>query len=244
MPKMSRAQAIGSKMIKTIIKIFLNFLNHFMFFGKSDIKLSSSKLLFLKIRTDKTNRINLKHSYLSRTTLKITGRENLIQADYASLERCDIVINGESNVLIVEKGAKLRKANVIIRGSGNTIKIGKATTFGTVRMINVGKENIIEIGENCLFSDYIEIWASDTHSIYDRDGNFINPEQPVSIGDCVWVGSHVTILKGVNIGDGAIIGMNSMVTKNIESHTVNVGNPLRVIKRDITWSNAYAPLCS
>jgi acetyltransferase-like isoleucine patch superfamily enzyme len=53
---------------------------------------------------------------------------------------------------------------------------------------------------------------------------------PIIIEDDVWIGHNTTILKGVTIGRGAIIGSNSVVTKNIESYSVNVGNPLRVVQ--------------
>lgn len=53
----------------------------------------------------------------------------------------------------------------------------------------------------------------------------------VKIGNDVWIGTNVTILSGVTIGDGAIIGAGSVVTKNIEPYTINVGVPVRAIKK-------------
>ena len=50
------------------------------------------------------------------------------------------------------------------------------------------------------------------------------------IGKNVWIGSDCTILPGVTIGDGAIIGAGSVVTKSIPANTIAVGNPARVIK--------------
>lgn len=51
------------------------------------------------------------------------------------------------------------------------------------------------------------------------------------IGNDVWIGQNVTILPGVNIGDGAIIGLNSTVASNIPPYSITVGNPARVIKK-------------
>ena len=51
------------------------------------------------------------------------------------------------------------------------------------------------------------------------------------IGNDVWIGQNATILPGVNIGDGAIIGLNSTVAKNIPPYSIAVGNPARVIKK-------------
>lgn len=51
------------------------------------------------------------------------------------------------------------------------------------------------------------------------------------IGNDVWIGENVTILPGIHIGNGAIIGMNSTVGSNIESYSIAVGNPARVIRK-------------
>ncbi len=53
----------------------------------------------------------------------------------------------------------------------------------------------------------------------------------VTIGNNVWIGGSVTILPGVQIGDNVTIGAGSVVTKNIPTGTVAVGNPCRVIKK-------------
>ncbi len=53
---------------------------------------------------------------------------------------------------------------------------------------------------------------------------------PVRIGNCVWLGAGVIVLPGVEIGDNSVIGAGSVVTKNIPSNVVAVGNPCRVIR--------------
>lgn len=60
-------------------------------------------------------------------------------------------------------------------------------------------------------------------------GEFNN--QPITIGDRVWIGGNVTILPGVTIGDEAVIGAGSVVTKDIPSGVVAVGNPCRVLRK-------------
>ncbi len=51
------------------------------------------------------------------------------------------------------------------------------------------------------------------------------------VGNDVWIGQNVTILPGVHINDGAIIGANSVVAKDIPAYHIAVGNPCRVIKK-------------
>lgn len=54
--------------------------------------------------------------------------------------------------------------------------------------------------------------------------------KPVTIEDDVWIGSRVTILPGVHIGKGVIIGAGSVVTKDIPPYTIVAGNPAKIVK--------------
>lgn len=58
----------------------------------------------------------------------------------------------------------------------------------------------------------------------------IGEEREVVIGNDVWIGSRVTILPGVHIGNGVIIGASSVVTKDVPDYVVVAGNPARVCK--------------
>ena len=51
------------------------------------------------------------------------------------------------------------------------------------------------------------------------------------VGNDVWIGQNVTILPGVHIGDGAIIGLNSIVTRDVEPYTIVAGNPARPVRK-------------
>jgi len=71
---------------------------------------------------------------------------------------------------------------------------------------------------------------------HDYDGGEAIPygerviRKAVTVGDFVWCGANVTLLPGVNIGEGAVIGAGSVVTKDIPAYAVAGGNPARVIK--------------
>ena len=60
--------------------------------------------------------------------------------------------------------------------------------------------------------------------------NIINKGDTV-VGNDVWLGNGATIMQGVSLGDGAIVGTNSLVTKDVPPYTVVGGNPARVIRK-------------
>lgn len=189
-----------------------------------------------RFRVGATNFLQIEGSSITKSHISISGIGNNVIFRGEHLTKCYISVTGNNNRIVVEAGVGISDGNIIIRGKECIIQIGEKTTFGGVRIVNVGCSNVINIGKGCLFSDNIEIWASDTHYIYNDIGNLINMPKPIYIDDHVWVGSHVTILKGVKIGEGAIIGMQSVITKDIEPACVYVGNPAKCIRRDIKWS--------
>jgi acetyltransferase-like isoleucine patch superfamily enzyme len=58
---------------------------------------------------------------------------------------------------------------------------------------------------------------------------------PVAIGDNVWIGAKAIILKGVTIGDGAVVAAGSVVTKDVAPGVLVAGNPARTLKSNVQW---------
>ena len=113
------------------------------------------------------------------------------------------------------------------------------TDFG--KNITIGKNVFINSG--CHFQDQGGVWIGDGvllgHNVVvatinhdlDPKNNCKNHYAPVTIQDHVWIGSNVTILPGVTIGEWASVAAGAVVTKNVESYTVVGGVPAKVIKR-------------
>ncbi len=90
----------------------------------------------------------------------------------------------------------------------------------------------IKIGNDVRIARNVIIRDTDGHQILnDRHA----PTQDIEIGNHVWIGLNVTILKGVKIGNGSIIGAGSVVNKDISSNSLAVGVPAKVIKTNIEW---------
>lgn len=89
------------------------------------------------------------------------------------------------------------------------------------------------IGDNVMMAPEVKIYTRN-HRFDRKDIPMIKqgttPVKPVIIGNDVWIGSRVIILPGVTIGDGAIIGAGSVVTKDVPPYSIFAGNPAKFIR--------------
>jgi maltose O-acetyltransferase len=115
----------------------------------------------------------------------------------------------------------------ILSHEGARISIGDHTFINYGSSISAHKR--VKIGHHCLLGHYTFIIDNNEHDVDHRD--VVSPSAPVTIGDHVWIGSHVTILPGVSIGDHAAVGAGSVVTKDIPANCLAVGNPARVVRQ-------------
>ena len=110
---------------------------------------------------------------------------------------------------------------------GKNIKIGKNVFINACCRFQ--DQGGIEIGDGSLIGHNTTIATLNHDFNPDKRAN-LHPS-PVKIGKNVWIGSDCTILPGVEIGDGAVIGAGSVVTKNVPANSIAVGSPARIIKQ-------------
>ncbi|AEG18353.1 CatB-related O-acetyltransferase [Methanobacterium paludis] len=129
---------------------------------------------------------------------------------------------------------KLKRKNVII---------GKYT-YGNPKIFMWTDKYVVKIGNFCSIAKNCVIIVDGNHRMnlittYPLKEKFMKEEcskyplgkgKGIKIGNDVWIGLNVTILPGVEIGDGAIIGAGSMVTKNVGDYEIVAGNPTKHIK--------------
>lgn len=127
-------------------------------------------------------------------------------------------------------GVKIRSAKRIM--VGNNVRIGENSY--------INGRGGITIGNNVKFGPQVFIWTWN-HNYYAPKRlpyDDICIEGPVKIGDDVWIGAKANIVPGVTIGDGAVVAMCAVVTKDVPSCAVVGGNPAKILKyRDVEVYN-------
>lgn len=122
------------------------------------------------------------------------------------------------------------------------VTIGRGT-YGRPEILTFSDTDTVEIGNFCSIGPHVLIVAGGEHRLglattypiktylardtVDRDAV---AKGGVVVGHDVWLGARTTILSGVTIGNGAVVGAGSLVTKDVPAYAVAVGNPARVLR--------------
>lgn len=135
----------------------------------------------------------------------------------------------------------LTKFNIIglnIYSLGSVVKIGKNFSCWGCKLNTQEVGSSITIGDDCMFSSEILLYATDVHTIYDiHTLECVNFSKPITIGNHVWVGRCVKMLKGASVNDNSVVGMGTIVTKSFpETNIILAGSPAHIVRRGINWS--------
>lgn len=156
------------------------------------------------------------------------------------------------------KGANFRGRIIFRTLPHSRITIGKRAAFNSSHSSNligiytpcmlstICREAEITIGDNCGFSGTViaaalkitignNVRCGANTLITDSDWHHgdarVGKDAPVVIGDNVWLGYGVKVLKGVSIGENSLIGAGAVVTKDIPANCIAAGNPCKVVKQ-------------
>lgn len=192
---------------------------------------------FFLIRGRKDNVISYESSFLKNTQIRIMGKKNIVNIHSENrLSNCLIYVSGNSCVVTIGKHCILTNLEIWIEDDNGEISIGGHTTIEGGHIAATEGAKII-VGEDCMFSHRIEIRNGDSHAIFDlQSDSRINSARDIMIGNHVWLGADVKVLKGSNIGSNAIVGTGSIVTGIIEPNSIYVGCPAKKVKSSIYWT--------
>lgn len=138
-------------------------------------------------------------------------------------------------------GLRLGRRAVLELNGGMTMHTGFQVSVADDAVLSLGSGYInsglrldcftsIRIGFSVAIGPEVLMRDSDNHKLDDRPMS-----APVVIGDRVWIGARAMILKGVTIGNGAVIAAGSVVSRDIPPGALAAGVPARVIRENVTW---------
>lgn len=213
------------------------------------------------LRLSKRALASLRHLKSSLRSLKFNSVNSIINDKYISFApyshgeispKAKIELNGVFRIgwgryrnskvetrILIDKDARLTVNGNVLLGQGSDIEIfptghllfkGNVSTNVNLTLICADR---IEIGKDVMIGRGVTIRDNNGGHYLNRDG--YKDTRPIIIGNKVWLCEGCTIMPGVKIGDGAIIGAKAFVTSNVPANTLVSGNPAKIIDEDILW---------
>jgi acetyltransferase-like isoleucine patch superfamily enzyme len=182
-------------------------------------------------------RIDEDTAWVCTGTIRVRGRDNRIRIGKGSFAtNVGISVVGDGNRMALGNGWSATRLKVQLR-HGSVFRARRGWNVAGGCAVSALEGPTVQLGIGCLFADEIVLMTSDFHPVLDAaSGARLNTARDITLGDHVWIGLRALILKGATIGANAVIGAGSVVTGEIPAACVAAGNPARVIRRDVTWS--------
>lgn len=173
-----------------------------------------------------------------KTTIKLRGENNkLVVGENVTLTHCEIRLSGKRNMIEIGDNVCFNSGKIyLVDTHDQHIKIGANTTVEGAYLL-IDEAASIDIGNDCMLSTDIMIRTGDKHSILEANTRErINRAQAIAIGDHVWIGRDVQILKGVTLQPETVVATRSLVSRGFdEGNCVIAGIPAKIVKRGICW---------
>lgn len=179
------------------------------------------------------------HAYIKKD---IRGKDNKVYIlERTKIDKAVIHIRGNNNIITFGKNCFVGiGCSFWMEGNNIKIEIGDNCTFTQYNHFCAQEDNMsIVLGNDCMISNHVIIRTSDSHPIYNAEGEKTNEPGSVIIGNHVWIAPESKIFKGVHIGDGSIVGTCTLVTKDVGPNSLVVGMPAKVVKKNIHWTRTH-----
>lgn len=207
--------------LRVLRLLYYNFVRITRASGKAFLILARHSL----IDADKTARIELRSSVIfGWCNMRCSSR---LETALCMARNSKIIFGGGKNFGQIQVGY----GSYIQVGKNAELSIGDTFINREVKIICNKK---ITIGDGCIIAMGTVIRDNDGGSHRLLSPGYTNAK-PVSIGNHVWLGENSMVLKGVTIGDGAVVAASSVVTCDVPPHCLVAGTPARVIRENIEW---------
>jgi len=181
--------------------------------------------------------VTIKGTFLRGVRIKVYRGAKIHIGPRTMMRNCTLTASGRESYIFIEGGGtNIKNSTFVANQNYGTIEIATGfTSEGSHLKAHEGKT--IKIGRDCMFSSGIYASTTDYHSIISiKEPQRINRAKDIIIGNHVWFGRNVSVLKGVIISDDVIVGMNSTVSKTLtEPRSVYAGSPAKLVKRGVSW---------
>jgi acetyltransferase-like isoleucine patch superfamily enzyme len=183
------------------------------------------------------NNVIINRGSFSNVVLDIKGDDNYIEiGEHTVIKNTLIYIRGNHHRLIIKNNCYVGAGELWIEDNNGSLFIDEYSTAEHVHLAVTEPYSVLEIHRDCMLAKYVEIRTGDSHSIIDiNTGKRINKAGSVCLQQHVWVGAHAKILKGVTIGNNAIIATASVVTADVPAYSIAAGVPAKVIRSGTDW---------
>lgn len=118
------------------------------------------------------------------------------------------------------------------------IEIGDYVTSGERLFMTAGRQSKVLVGNDCMLSHDVSLHGTNGHSILDMnkcENHSSKTEKPIEIGNHVWLGKGCSVLYGTEVGDGSIVGTQSILKGVYPAHCIVAGNIAKVVRENCTW---------
>jgi carbonic anhydrase/acetyltransferase-like protein (isoleucine patch superfamily) len=130
----------------------------------------------------------------------------------------------------------VRGSFAIYTGASISVNAGATLELGSGYInngCNIACFERITIGHDVAIAEEVVLRDSDNHALLRPD--YVSTA-PITIGNHVWIGMRAMILKGVTIGDGAVVAAGAVVTRDVPARALVGGVPARVLRGDVEWA--------
>lgn len=208
----------------------------------------SEEVQLLKITTlspysdERGNRIETDGEFTCHTAIFMRGTNNLLRIRKgAKLTALTGSFDGDSGLLEIGPNPETGPANWNFRvGERSRIVIGSNVTTTNTCVVSAVEGTEVIIGDGCMIAANCDIRADDGHAIYDVEtGARVNTSANIHLVEKVWLGYGSTVLSGVTIESGTVVGAKSVVTRSLPNNVIAVGSPAKIVRMNIAWERPH-----